>query len=144
MSALTRLEFERCLTGPVLLRRLFSTFARGWPGAALLFMRLVAAFALADQGIARLPGAASSKVFAFALTAMVLAILLGAGLWTPVVGGLVALTELWNVFARTGDPWFHVLLGTLGVALALLGPGAWSVDARLFGWKRIYIRDRKS
>jgi putative oxidoreductase len=27
----------------------------------------------------------------------------------------------------------------LGAALAMLGPGAWSVDARLFGRKRIRI-----
>jgi putative oxidoreductase len=35
-------------------------------------------------------------------------------------------------------------LGALGAALALLGPGAWSVDARLFGWKRLDIRSRKN
>jgi hypothetical protein len=33
-----------------------------------------------------------------------------------------------------------VLLGTLGVALALLGPGTWSFDARRSGWERIEIR----
>ena len=27
----------------------------------------------------------------------------------------------------------------MGAALELVGPGAWSVDARLFGWKRIDV-----
>jgi len=35
------------------------------------------------------------------------------------------------------DPWNCIFLGALGAALALVGPGAWSVDAYLFGWKRI-------
>ena len=68
--------------------------------------------------------------------------LLLAGLWTPIMGTLVAAIEIWNVFSQPGDPWTPILLGTLGAALALLGPGAWSVDARLFGWKRIDIGER--
>jgi DNA-binding NarL/FixJ family response regulator len=39
-------------------------------------------------------------------------------------------------------PSIHLLVGALGVALAMLGPGAWSVDARLFGRKRIQIPRR--
>ena len=70
--------------------------------------------------------------------------LLLAGLWTPISGALVAVFEVWNTFSQPGDPWTKILLGTLGVALALLGPGAWSVDARLFGWKRIDIRARNN
>jgi putative oxidoreductase len=70
--------------------------------------------------------------------------LLLAGLWTPVSGSLVAVLGLWKVISRPGDPWPSIFFATIGAALALLGPGAWSVDARLFGWKRIDIRDRKS
>jgi putative oxidoreductase len=69
--------------------------------------------------------------------------LLLAGLWTPVAGTWVAGIEVWKVFLHPGDPWICILLGTLGAALAMLGPGAWSVDARLFGWKRIHLPARK-
>jgi hypothetical protein len=68
--------------------------------------------------------------------------LLVAGLWTPISGSLVAVLALWNLVSQSGDPWANILLGAIGAALALLGPGAWSADARLFGWKRIDVRDR--
>jgi putative oxidoreductase len=70
------------------------------------------------------------------------ATLLCAGLWTPIAGGAAAIIELWAAFWRSGDPWSHILLAILGAGLAMLGPGAWSVDARLFGRKRIRIPDR--
>jgi hypothetical protein len=60
-----------------------------------------------------------------------------------VAGTLVAAEALWNVFS-TGHPSRWILLATLGAALALTGPGAWSIDARLCGWKRLEIRDRNS
>jgi uncharacterized membrane protein YphA (DoxX/SURF4 family) len=71
-------------------------------------------------------------------------LLLLVGLWTPIAGVLVAVIALWHAFSHPGDPWSWFMLATLGAALALLGPGGWSVDARLFGWKRIDIRDRES
>src|SRR5689334_25443823 len=71
-------------------------------------------------------------------------LLLLVGLWTPIAGLAVVLVEGWLLWLRPPDPWAHILLATMAGALALLGPGAWSVDARLFGWKRIDIRDRQT
>ena len=69
-------------------------------------------------------------------------ILLLAGLWTPVTATIVALIELWKIFSVRNDTWAYVFAATLAAALAMIGPGAWSVDARLFGWKRIDAQDR--
>ena len=71
-------------------------------------------------------------------------ILLIVGLWTPIVGTSIALIEIWKMLTLTGDKWVWLLLGTAGAALAMLGPGLWSIDARLFGWKRIEAPPRKS
>jgi hypothetical protein len=70
-------------------------------------------------------------------------ILLIAGLWTPIVGISVALIEIWKIIMLPGDKWVWLLLGTAGAALAMLGPGLWSVDAHLFGWKRIEASPRE-
>ena len=127
-----------------LFRLLFSTFPRGWPGTGLLLMRLVAGFILGDLGIIGLRGEPRLGRVTVSVLATTAGILLIAGLWTPIAGALAAGVELWCAFSPRGDPLTHVLLGTLGAAVALVGPGAWSVDARLFGWKRIKIRNQKS
>ncbi len=69
-------------------------------------------------------------------------VLLLAGLWTPLAGVLMAVMELGLAVFHPDDRWMHILVGALGIVLAMLGPGAWSVDARLFGRKRIQIPQR--
>ena len=70
------------------------------------------------------------------------AVLLLIGLWTPVAGVLIALAELGLALSHPTDPWTYIHIGALGAALAMLGPGGWSVDARLFGRKHIEIPQR--
>lgn len=60
-----------------------------------------------------------------------------AGLWTPVTGTLVALVQVWIAFTGAGDAFTAIILAALGSSLAMIGPGAWSIDARLFGRKYI-------
>ena len=116
------------------LRRLFSTFAKGWPGVGLLLMRLAAGAAL----LIRVDGNFIERMLGILLGALVV-----SGLWTPIAGAAVAAMELWAISFQEGDPWVNFLVASLGAALALVGPGAWSVDARLYGWKRIDIGNKR-
>jgi hypothetical protein len=124
-------------------RRLYSTFAQGPPGIGLLLIRLVAGVTAIVHGLDGLrsgPQLGSALFYAFCIC---LGSLLTVGLWTPVTGALLAVTALWECFEHPDDRWYCLVVGTLGVGLALLGPGMWSIDAHLFGWKRVEIRNRK-
>jgi len=121
----------------VSLQRLFSTFADGWPGLGLLLLRLLTAALLLYDEIVYLkqPAQVLPTVTHFIGAAM--GILLFVGLWTPVVGTLVVMAEAWIILSHSGALLPAVELAMLGASLAMIGPGAWSVDARLFGRKHI-------
>jgi putative oxidoreductase len=70
-----------------------------------------------------------------------LSIFILLGLWTPIAGTLVSLLEVWVLFSRGVDARIPIILAILSATLAMIGPGAWSIDARLFGRKHIDMPD---
>jgi putative oxidoreductase len=121
------------------LQRLFSTFPNGWPGAGLLLLRLCLGTPLILFGVA--------DSSAWHVVAGIGGIFLIAGIWTPAIGILNAIVESWIAWSlyRSGllAAEKHVFLAILSVSVAMLGPGAWSVDARLFGRKRFDVVGRR-
>jgi putative oxidoreductase len=124
------------------LRRLFSTFAFGWPGVGLLLMRLVAGIALIVHGVERFRIGQPAEPAVLDLLAIGDGALMVAGLWTPIAGSMVVILALCSTIAKNPNPCSAIYLITFGIALVLLGPGGWSIDAHLFGWKRIDSRNR--
>ena len=126
------------------MRRLYSTFADSWPGVGLLLMRLVGGAALVVRAHSTLGG---SPWITETLASACLAssgILLIPGLWTPIAGTVAAFIVLGQMLTGAGDRSAPLLLGSIALTLAMLGPGVWSVDARLFGWKRVEAPHRRT
>jgi hypothetical protein len=120
-------------------QRLFSTFPGGLPGAGLFILRATAAIPLVHAGVR----AAASPAPAILEAVMAgPAILLLIGLWTPLAGALIAVVQLSLAVFHPAEPWTFVHFAALGAALALLGPGGCSLDARLFGRKQIEVPRR--
>jgi len=115
------------------LQRLFSTFANGWPGLGLLLQRIVTATLLVRLGIVGLSGMSFAASALPQLIGAIGGIFLFAGLWTPIAAALIAIVELWIAITQPSDPWIAIMLATFGGTLAMIGPGEWSIDARLYG-----------
>ena len=64
-------------------------------------------------------------------------LLILGGLWTPLAGALAGIVEVWIGLSQPGFQSSAIILTTLGISLAMIGPGAWSIDARLYGRKQL-------
>jgi uncharacterized membrane protein YphA (DoxX/SURF4 family) len=129
-------------------QRYFSTFPGSWPGIGLLLLRIVVGGSASMQGavyLIRLNDPSALTWIAGAL-AVVSGVALVAGFLTPASGTVAGLTTLFIVATWT-PPSASVVIDRLAAlilivdaaALALLGPGAHSLDARLFGRREIII-----
>jgi putative oxidoreductase len=115
-----------------MMQRLFSTFPNSLPGAGLLLLRLcdavlllfhstiISGFRMSLEGFAQLVAAGAGC-------------LILVGLATPISAAVGAVA----ILCIAAPIETHIVLATAGASLALLGPGAWSIDARLYGRRRI-------
>jgi uncharacterized membrane protein YphA (DoxX/SURF4 family) len=139
-------------TGRLSLQRLFSIFPRGTPGIGLLLLRAALGITAVSQGVfcfAEPSGSSSPSpaqwILCFTLIISGAALVLGC--LTPVAGLVAGLCFLG--MALRWFPWAPTDLRdanslTLGavitsVSIALIGPGAFSLDAHLFGRREIVI-----
>ena len=129
------------------MQRLFSTFADGWPGAGLLLLRLFTGVALIHSGAIRMSEGLSLVAGAVQILDIVAGAVLMAGFLTPVAGVLAAITQaligVSQIWSHLGDPWGAMAQATLAAGLAMIGPGAWSIDAHRFGRKRIRLSEER-
>jgi len=131
----------------VTLQRLFSTFPDGAPGRGLLLLRISIGLPLICWGVADLHTSAPDlSTILPDLVAAAAGVLVIAGLGTPLAGALIAVVEAGLAFSpgpvRHVEEWVYLLLAALSASLGMLGPGAWSLDARLYGRKVFTIGDR--
>jgi uncharacterized membrane protein YphA (DoxX/SURF4 family) len=129
-------------------QRYFSTFPGGWPGVGLLLLRVVVGGAASLQGVVYLAQTIEPNALTWlaAALAVVSGLALLAGFLTPASAAVAGLMTA-VIVATWTPPGTSVHVDRLAAlflivdaaALALLGPGAHSLDARLFGRREIII-----
>jgi putative oxidoreductase len=119
-------------------QRLYSTFPNGPPGLGLLLLRLAVGGSLIVQWISMLPSP-PSPLWAAYIFLICAGVCICIGFWTPVMGAIQGIAELAMAVSHANGYEHHLLLAVLAISLAMLGPGAWSLDAQIFGRKRITL-----
>jgi uncharacterized membrane protein YphA (DoxX/SURF4 family) len=112
-----------------------------------MLLRVLTGAALIHFGITGILEGTPPLIIALQVIGATTAIFLLLGLFTPLAGAVAAIAKTGMAVARlasycSGDPWITIAEAVLAASLAMIGPGAWSIDARLFGRKHIDLSDR--
>ena len=103
---------------------------------ALLILRMATGLSLV--AVANIPGnSGETATLILPGASLVVALLLLIGLATPLAGMSDAAIQIGVMLLDRRFGSLSIVATALGLALAMLGPGAWSLDARMFGRKRI-------
>jgi hypothetical protein len=130
------------------MQRLFFDFPGGRAGIALLLLRTVLGIALLFQGIFYFgEPKAQATVGLAGVVSLAAGALLVLGWMTPIIGFVVAggafaiaLGVLPSALQGLLDTGLAIVFAiTISLALILIGPGAFSLDARVFGRREIII-----
>jgi hypothetical protein len=117
-------------------------FPNGWPGRGLLLLRVADGGFVIHQAIVQLSGSQhASGTLPVPAVSVAAGALLVFGIWTPIVGSLLALLETVMLVEGTDRAEVAILCAVIGLAVAMLGPGVWSVDAAVFGRQRLKFPD---
>jgi putative oxidoreductase len=120
-------------------QRLYSTFPNGPPGIGLLLLRLAIGGSLIAEPVSMMLPIPPSVLGAAHVFLVGTAVCICIGIWTPVMGAIQGIAELGMTLFHADGYEHQLLLAILAFSLAMLGPGAWSIDAQIFGRKRITI-----
>jgi hypothetical protein len=120
------------------MQRLFGTFPDRGAGLALVILRVTVAVVLMS-GARLCPGpGVGSGVELLVTLAGIAGVLLIVGWYTPLAAGLAVLVSLGTLWL-CNEITVNVLTIALLVSIGLLGAGAYSVDARLYGRRRLVV-----
>ena len=125
------------------MQRLYSMFPQGGPGLGLLLLRIATAAMFIVNVMHRLTFASPALYWAVVFLIAMISLSLCLGFLTPFLAVVACATAVVNFFlSGQPDNFVYIFRMLTAAALFFLGPGAYSVDAKLFGLRVTIVPPR--